>query len=437
MDEESAVGGRLGKGNKSSRNVPTLGSGGGRAGEMDRQHEQREVPGNGCLVLENGRVFEGRLFGSQRALPQGGLIGEVVFTTGMTGYLETLSDPSCHGQIVVQTFPLIGNYGAIREDFESPCLQPLAYVVAEWCEHPSNFRSQGNLDGLMAGGGLIGLSGVDTRALTRVIREAGVMNGAIVRDPGGVDLESLASHALTGAVAAVSTRKVMKHEPDVPCNRCVVLWDFGAKENIVRSLCARGAEVLRVPHGTSARDIMALEPDGVMLSNGPGDPVENTAIISEIGELLKRVQDAVPSNRRAEASKVSMNRSDGAGRKVPVFGICLGHQLLALATGARTQKLKYGHRGANQPVRDVRSGHVSITTQNHGYAVRLESVDTALAEIRYVNANDGTCEGLDYRGIEAFGVQFHPEAAAGPQDTAFLFDRFFAMMDTGGEQRCR
>ena len=385
----------------------------------------------GYLVLENGRVFTGEFFGafdSNRSVKKGGLVGEVVFTTGMTGYLETLSDPSYHGQIVVQTFPLIGNYGAIPDDFESVRLHPVGYVMGEWCGHPSNFRSQGNIDGLLRESGLVGLSGVDTRALTRIIREAGVMNGAIAANPDLVKPKQLASFKVENAVAAVSVKEVAARKAGTKPARRVVLWDFGAKENIVRALCARGAEVLRVPHSYTAREILALSPDGVMLSNGPGDPSENGSIIAEVGELLKRANDGETAEKRKTGGK----KKAGANKKIPLFGICLGHQLLALAACARTQKLKSGHRGANQPVRDVLTGRVSITTQNHGYAVLSESVDTDIAEVRYVNANDGTCEGIDYRGACAFGVQFHPEAAAGPLDTAFLFDRFFDMMSGEG-----
>jgi carbamoyl-phosphate synthase small subunit len=354
------------------------------------------------LVLENGRVFEGESFGL--AADADGVIGEVVFTTGMTGYLETLTDPSYHGQIIVQTWPLIGNYGVIRPDFESSSLRPMGYVVRECCDMPSNFRSEGSLHLLLAERGIVGLKGIDTRALTRIIREKGVMTGIITSDPENVNLESLRSYMIRGAVAGVSTRAVFVINPDASEGHKyhVVLWDFGAKANIARSLAARGCRVTIVPHNYTAEQILKLKPDGVMLCNGPGDPEENTGIIAE----LKRFTQSM----------------------IPVFGICLGHQILALAMGALTKKMKYGHRGANQPVRDTQTGSISITTQNHGYSVVPDSLPRG-AFLRYVNANDETCEGIDYKDMPAFSVQFHPEASAGPLDTSFLFDRFIGMME--------
>jgi carbamoyl-phosphate synthase small subunit len=353
------------------------------------------------LVLENSTVFEGRSFG--RPIEFGDALGEVVFTTGMTGYLETLTDPSYYGQIVIQTFPLIGNYGVIRADFESPRVQPRGYIVREWCGDPSNFRSEGDLGSFLEEGGIVGLCGVDTRAITRIIRERGVMNGVITRDPDAVDMDAVRRYAIRDAVPSVSAK-----EPyTVPSSGGaadfkVVLWDFGAKGNIAKSLSARGCEVFVAPHNFTSDMIASMRPDGVMLCNGPGDPADNPEIIEELRKLT----------------------STG----IPIFGICLGHQLLALATGARTERLKYGHRGANQPVRDVKTGSLYITTQNHGYAVVADSIPKDAAEVRYVNANDGTCEGIDYKNIPASSVQFHPEAAAGPLDTAFLFDRFVSSM---------
>jgi carbamoyl-phosphate synthase small subunit len=248
----------------------------------------------------------------------------------------------------------------------------------------------------------MGVSGVDTRALTRIIRESGTMNGVITRNPQAVDYDLLNGFCIRDAVSKVSVSEVTSFSPSDP-KRTVVLWDFGAKENIIRSLVERDCRVIRAPYSASAEEILSFRPDGIMLTNGPGDPSENKGIVNEMKKLLNH--------------------------GVPTLGICLGHQLLALAMGGATEKLKYGHRGANQPVRDGKTGRVSITTQNHGYAVVLDSVDGDIAEVRYVNANDGTCEGVDYRTIPAFSVQFHPEAAAGPRDTSFLFDRFIHMID--------
>jgi carbamoyl-phosphate synthase small subunit len=352
------------------------------------------------LVLENSMAFEGRSFGLP--LASEGVVGEVVFTTGMTGYIETLTDPSYYGQIVVQTFPMIGNYGVIRSDFESSRVQPRGYVVREWCESPSNFRAEGDIDSLLAEEGVVGISGIDTRAVTRIIRERGVMNGVIISDPERADIGAVKSYAIKNSVAGVSVKEPRIVPPIWDVRYRVALWDFGAKENIVRSLCGRGCEVTVVPHDYTAEAVKALRPDGVMLCNGPGDPTDNPGIIGELKKF--------------------------AGYGIPIFGICLGHQLLALAMGAKTQRLKYGHRGANQPVRDMKTGSLYITTQNHGYAVTPESIPSGEANLSFTNVNDGTCEGIDYKNIPAFSVQFHPEAAAGPLDTAFLFDRFTNLM---------
>lgn len=347
------------------------------------------------LVLENGTVLEGKRFGAEADVT-----GEIVFTTAMTGYLETLTDPSYYGQIVVQTFPLIGNYGVIPSDFESaaPCLK--AYIVREWCQDPSNFRSEGVLDAFLKSAGIAGLYDIDTRALTRIIREAGVMNAQIVSSREKADREALKRYTVAGAVNAVSCREPVP--PAAEGTRNVVLWDFGAKANIRRELEKRGCAVTTVPASATAEAIAAMKPDGVMLSNGPGDPAENTGIIEELAKLCKT--------------------------GIPLFGICLGHQLLALSQGAETVKLKYGHRGANQPVRDTETGRVYITSQNHGYAVVGGSLPAG-ARLSFVNANDGTAEGVVYDNMPAFSVQFHPEACGGPLDTGFLFDRFMESID--------
>ena len=348
------------------------------------------------LVLEDGQVFEGIRFGAD-----GNTVGELVFTTGMCGYIETLTDPSYYGQIVMQTYPLIGNYGMIEEDFEGKC-SVRGYVVREWCHEPSNFRTQYDLDSFLKQQGVPGLYGVDTRELTRIIREYGVMN-AIICDEIPADLSAVRTYAVVDAVKSVTCSTLSVH-PAVGEERFrVSLLDFGAKRNITRELQKRGCTVTVLPASVTAEEVLAAHPDGVMLSNGPGDPAESQFQIQQIRRLLG---------------------------KVPMFGICLGHQLTALAAGSSTYKLKYGHRGVNQPVRDLEGVRTFITSQNHGYAVDSDTVK--LGRVRYANANDGTCEGIDYPEQRAFTVQFHPEACTGPKDTSFLFDRFVDLMK-GGE----
>ena len=349
----------------------------------------------GYLVLQDGQVFEGLRFGSTEDT-----VGELVFTTGMCGYIETLTDPSYAGQIVMQTYPLIGNYGIIPEDFEGACCVK-GYVVREWCEDPSNFRCRGDLDTFLKERGVPGLYGVDTRELTRIIREHGVMNACIC-DAVPADLEPVVTYAVTGVVEAVTCREPSVHPAEGEERFRVSLIDYGAKHNIVRELQKRGCAVTVLPATVSAEEVLAAEPDGIMLSNGPGDPAENVYQISQIQKLLG---------------------------KVPLFGICLGHQLTALAAGGNTYKLKYGHRGVNQPVRDLNGGRTYITRQTPGYAVHGDTVK--LGKVRFVNANDGTCEGIDYPEQRAFTVQFHPEACTGPKDTGFLFDQFVELMKGG------
>lgn len=350
------------------------------------------------LVLESGEVFQGYSFGADTDV-----VGEIVFTTAMTGYLETLTDPSYYGQIVVQTFPLIGNYGVIPADFESSRPWVSAYIVRELCDKPSNFRCEGVLDDFLKARGIPGMYGIDTRHLTKIIREHGVMNAFLTTDeskiPNGAEI--CKPYIIKDAVKSVSNFTPYENV-DADAKRTVVLWDFGAKENIPRELINRGCKVIRVPGDTSAEEVLSYNPDGIMLSNGPGDPAENVGIISEL--------------------KIAANSG------IPIFGICLGHQLMALAQGAKTSKLKYGHRGTNQPVKDLATGRVYITTQNHGYAVMSDTLP-ANAKESYVNANDGTCEGVRYMDKPIFTVQYHPEACGGPLDTRFLFDKFIAMMD--------
>lgn len=349
------------------------------------------------LILENGTVFEGKAFGAEKETT-----GELVFTTAMTGYLETLTDPSYYGQVVIQTFPLIGNYGVIPADFESDSPSLKGYIVREWCQVPSNFRCEGDLDTFLKESDIPGIYGLDTRALTRIVREYGVLNCKIAYS-GEVTEEELAEIKAYKIEQAVESTTISEKEEFKAENGDlnVVLMDFGAKHNIGRELVKRGCNVTVVPAHTTAEQIKAMNPDGIMLSNGPGDPSDNTAIIAELKKLCEY--------------------------KIPTFGICLGHQLLALSQGAKTEKLKYGHRGANQPAKEVETGRVYITSQNHGYAVVSDSMPSN-GEVSFVNGNDNTCEGVKYNNMPAFSVQFHPEACGGPHDTAFLFDRFIDLM---------
>ncbi len=349
------------------------------------------------LVLSNGTVFEGTRIGAHIDR-----IGELVFTTGMEGYLETLTDPSYYGQIVTQTFPLIGNYGVIEEDFEGKSAL-FGYVVRELCDTPSNFRSTGPLNDYLVREGIPGLCGVDTREIVRITREEGVMN-AMICDEVPADLSALKSFRVEHAVDAVTDKQV-EHFPAVGKEKYrVALLDYGAKWNILRSLERRGCSVTVYPAETPAETVLAADPDGIMLSNGPGDPKENVFAIAQIKKLI--------------------------GKK-PVFGICLGHQLAALALGGDTVKLKYGHRGGNQPVRSHETGRTHITSQNHGYAVVAETLKGVGTE-SFVNVNDGSNEGMEYPALNCFTVQFHPEACSGPRDTSYLFDRFLERM--GGTQ---
>lgn len=377
------------------------------------------------LILANGTVFEGKSIGAA-----GSVIGETVFTTGMTGYLETLTDPSYFGQIVTQTFPLIGNYGKIEADYESKKSHIRGYIVRELCQKPSNFRSNGDLDGFLKEQNIIGLCGIDTRRLTKILREAGVMNGMITSSdvcPKIDDslLSKIKEYSIKDAVKSVQNSMIEKPlenavEPKKSDfqtrnfadgkNKNVVLFDFGAKANIERELERRGCNVKVVPYNFSAEELLKINPDGIMLSNGPGDPQENVGIISELKKLC------------------DYNKSQESSKQIPIFGICLGHQMLALANGASTSKLKYGHRGANHPVKNLETGRVYISSQNHGYAVDLASLPEN-AVLSFTNCNDGTCEGINYTDIPAFSVQFHPEACGGPHDTNFLFDKFINMMN--------
>ena len=370
------------------------------------------------LILADGTIFEGTSIGAT-----GKTIGETVFTTGMTGYLETLTDPSYYGQIVTQTFPLIGNYGDIPVDYESKKSWVRGYIVRELCDLPSNFRCSGTLSDFLKAQNIVGICGIDTRALTKRLRESGVMNGMIVsgdesnkilklvQDDGHAEivsasiLDEIKAYKIEQAVESVQSSE--KIPPQVQKNGTsphIVLWDFGAKANIQRELEKRGCHVTVVPCSTTADQILALKPNGLMLSNGPGDPADNIQIIDE----LKKICDV---------------------GILPIFGICLGHQMLALARGCKTSKLKYGHRGGNHPCKDTETGRVYITSQNHGYAVENTSLPS-YAKMSFFNVNDGTVEGITYTDIPAFSVQFHPEACGGPHDTNFLFDKFISLIQS-------
>jgi len=350
------------------------------------------------LILADGTEFEGRAFGAD-----GSVVGEIVFTTAMVGYQETLTDPSYCGQIVTQTFPLIGNYGVNSVDPESNGSVVSGYIVREQCEDPSNFRCEGDLDSYLKKYNIIGIYDIDTRHLTKIIRESGVMNGAIVH--GDFDKEALLAQIRAYNVGKVVPKVSVKAKEYYPAENAkfnVVLMDYGYKFNIRRELVKRGCNVTVMPWNSTADEIKALNPDGIMLSNGPGDPADNTEAIQTLRELIPA--------------------------QIPTFGICLGHQLMALATGADTYHLKYGHRGGNHPVKDLKTNRVYISSQNHGYAVDNNTLDEKIAKPAFVNVNDGTNEGLEYVGKNIFTVQFHPEACPGPQDSAYLFDRFIEMM---------
>ena len=350
------------------------------------------------LILEDGHVFTGTSIGAQREV-----ISEIVFNTSMTGYLEVLTDPSYAGQAVVMTYPLIGNYGVCYEDMESERPWPDGYIVRELSRIPSNFRSQDTIQHFLEKYEIPGIAGIDTRALTKILRESGTMNGMITtKEYASLDevLPRIKAYATGKVVEKVTCKEKKALEND---GLKVALLDLGAKKNIARSLHERGCEVTIYPAHTKAEEIIAARPDGIMLSNGPGDPKDCGPVIDEIRKLYET--------------------------DIPIFAICLGHQLMALATGADTYKLKYGHRGGNHPVRDLETGKVYISSQNHGYAVDAKSLDPAVAVPAFENVNDHTNEGLRYTGKNIFTVQFHPEACPGPQDSSYLFDRFIKSME--------
>ena len=349
------------------------------------------------LILEDGHVFKGTSIGSTRDV-----ISEIVFNTSMTGYLEVMTDPSYAGQAVCMTYPLIGNYGICYDDQESSKPWVDGFIVRELSRVPSNFRSVDTIQHFLEEQDIPGISGIDTRALTKILREKGTMNGMITTN-GSFDLEEVKERIRAYQVTDVVLKTTTKEKYVLPGEgKKVALMDFGAKKNIARELNKRGCEVTVYPADTPAEEVLKTNPDGIMLSNGPGDPKECVSIIKEI----KKLYDS----------------------NVPIFAICLGHQLMALATGADTHKMKYGHRGGNHPVKDLATGRVYISSQNHGYVVDTDTLDPNVAVPAFVNVNDGTNEGLKYVGKNIFTVQFHPEGCPGPQDSGYLFDRFLEMM---------
>lgn len=347
------------------------------------------------LTLQNGAAFQGYAFGAE-----GEITGELVFSTGMVGYIETLTDPSNYGQIVVQTFPLIGNYGMMRTDVESKRAWASAYVVREICDQPSNFRMEGTLEEYLKEQGVIGIYGVDTRQITKILRESGSMNARISTKPlSEEEIKNISAYKTEKSVDAVVENEKGYYAAENAVYT-VALWNFGAKYSEITNLTERGCNVVSVPADTTAEEILSLGVDGVVISDGPGDPAENGARIAEIQKLL--------------------------GKK-PVYAIGLGHQLLAIALGAKTAKHEYGHRGSNQPVKCVKCGKVYISTQNHGYEVLSETVKEGV--IKFVNVNDNSCEGIDYDEYNAFSTQFMPEACSIGNPENPLYKKFFQMME--------
>jgi len=365
------------------------------------------------LLLEDGRVFEGTSFGAK-----GFKCGEVVFNTSMTGYQEILTDPSYHEQIITMTYPLIGNYGTNKEDTESRRIFAAGFIVKENCDYPSNWRSGQSLSDYLKANNVVGLEGIDTRALVKHIRIQGAMRGIISSTEFGIKNLKKKLDDYPGLVGRDIVKNVTSKKPyewdkgviDVLENRQikpdrkykVVAFDYGIKQNILRLLRSHGCDVHVIPAKTSAKDVLAKKPDGIFLSNGPGDPAPVTYAIETVRGLLG---------------------------KVPIFGICLGHQILALALGAKTYKLKFGHRGANHPVKNLKTGQIEITSQNHGFCVDMDSLSDKDVELTHLNLNDNTNEGLFCRKLNAFSVQYHPEASPGPHDSNYLFDDFIKLMN--------
>lgn len=357
------------------------------------------------LLLADGSCYPGLSFGH----PPKDEFAEIVFTTGMGGYLETISDPSFSSQIILQTFPLQGNYGYIPEDLESSQAYCAGYCARHISKHPSNFRSQGTLDTYLREQGVVGIEGIDTRTLTRKIREQGVMNAVITADPVAIDVDAFKAFKPALQVPKVSVRETRTYPAKDNRLYRVSIPDTGVKQSIIESLQERGCEVTLFPHDTDPEAILAGQPDGILLGNGPGDPRDYADLVAKTRVL-----------------------SDSA---LPLMAICLGHQLLALAHNAGIKKMKYGHRGENQGVVDLADGRIYMTSQNHGYLLTDIGVDSEQMKVSFRNVNDGSCEGVDYLQKPQFSVQFHPEAAPGPCETLFLFDRFISLMEAANATR--
>ena len=364
----------------------------------------------GFVALEDGTVFEGEAFGAS-----GEQVGEVVFNTSMTGYQEVLTDPSYSSQIVTMTYPLIGNYGVNETDIESGRVQVSGFIVKEACNYPSNFTSKKTLSQYLKENNIIGVSGIDTRKLTRHLRIAGAMKGIICSFEKKPPIDDLVdkARAWKGLVGLDIAKDVTCKKPyfwddqsadkNVPEKRFkIIAYDFGIKYNILRILRSLGCAITVVPASTSSHDVLAQKPDGVFLSNGPGDPAAVTYAIEAVDQLIG---------------------------KVPIFGICLGHQILGLAMGAKTYKLKFGHRGANHPVKCLETGQIAITSQNHGFCVDIDSLKEKGVKMTHLNLNDHTCEGLEDAAQKLFCVQYHPEASPGPHDSGYLFNKFIKLME--------
>lgn len=351
------------------------------------------------IILENGRVFEGNSFGAV-----GKTVGELVFNTSVVGYLEALTDPCYAGQIIMYTYPQVGNYGIIPENFKSQKCHAKGVVVREWCNTPSNFRSQGDLGSFLKEQGVVGICGVDTRELTHIIRKEGVMNAMITPiKPGGVPV-AVKNYKIEGVVAETSCKRHHVVEPKENAKYNVALIDFGSTQNIINELHQRGCRVFVFPYDVKAEDILTVNPDGIILSDGAGDPAENIDCAEEIKKIL--------------------------GRK-PTLGIGLGHQLMALSFGGKTEKMRQGHRGENQPVRELESNRVYITSQNHGYSVIPGSIGKSAGVESYVNLNDGSCEGMIYPMFNAFSLQFYPDTHTECGKIKFAFDKFLQLMEGG------